>query len=182
MKRAGARHQETGLVISSVVHGVGVPATIPPPPPFKTRVPRPAGRSVAPIAAPRISYVAYDDEAPTLKKPALSSQAARVVLEREAEASDRSALTEKPATIPPLVIDATVERFVATPIADASYDDFEPPPLPLEGDRSVRMAAVAALFVLIAFGSATLGAAAARVQAKPADIAISWIASELPRR
>ena len=89
---------------------------------------------------------------------------------------------EKPATIPPLVIDATVERFAASPIADASYDDFEPPELPLEGDRSVRVAAIAALFVLIAFGSATLGAAAARVKAKPADIAISWIASELPRR
>ncbi|MGZ3454901.1 MAG: hypothetical protein ACXWUG_28870 [Polyangiales bacterium] len=134
-------------------------------------------RTLAPPPAPRIQYVAYEDEAPTLKKPSLTPQAARVILD------DRSALIEKPATIPPLVIDATVERFVASPIADSSYDDFEQPfELPLEGARSVRVAAVAALFVLIAFGSATLGAAAARVQAKPADIAVTWIASELPRR
>jgi hypothetical protein len=176
------RERASLLAISRVVHGSDVPATIPPPPSFKTRVPRPAVQS---LPAPRISYVPYDDEAPTLKKPSLSEQAARAVLEGQPAPSgnaEHSALMEKPATIPPLVIDATVERFAASPIADASYDDFELPPLPLEGDRSVRFAAVAALFVLIAFGSATLGAAAARVQAKPADIAISWIASELPRR
>jgi hypothetical protein len=130
--------------------------------------------------------VAYDDEAPTLKKPSLTREDARKILDaghRVAPLPDRSALTEKPITIPPVSIDATVERFVASPIADASYDEFEQPfELPLEGARSVRVAAIAALFVLIAFGSATLGAAAARVQAKPADVAVSWIAAELPRR
>jgi hypothetical protein len=177
MKRADASLPE----MSRVVHGDDVPATLPPPPPSKSR---PRARSIAPLPPPRISYVGYDDEAPTLKKPALSSQAARVVLEQNpiVHEGEHSALLEKPATIPPLVIDATVERFVASPIADASYDDFDPMPLPVEGARSVRMAAVAALFVLIAFGSATLGAAAARVQAKPLDLSVTWIASELPRR
>ena len=63
-------------------------------------------------ASPRITYVDdVDDEAPTLPKKALSAERAQQVL---------NAVSKRTKTLAPVTADATLERFIASPIADDS--------------------------------------------------------------
>lgn len=106
--------------------------------------------------APRITYV--DDDAATVPRRALTAARARALLAEDDPTMKMPALSGRTTTLNPVIADATLERFLASPLCDELDESDESGELEVSSARGqgIRRVARFAVAVVVAAGLALL--------------------------